>query len=312
MMFATDPGAVVVQLLMSGIDAFALTVLVFFRKDFGERFLTLAKYMMGVGILSFLMGVRALAHAAAGMLPMVMGMAGGIGASMLGVPPVLGGLLAGPGMMMGRPQPHVPMGPPPPHALFDAAHFLYWAFIIVGGLQLVLVMLRSWGIGNATPVYSRSTGEPLLSFGGRINHWLAVIILEPLAVLMLGQLLKACDPNVPYAYFVVLALFIQASSLHQFHLYRSDMLDEQDARLLASFYTAQAKNVAEGKKPTSKLGGFFMPLLLPKKPALQLEVLRQWAKRHQDSPREDTVSREDAGPRDEVTTPPPPPQQPAA
>jgi len=284
MMFANDPGAVVVQLIFGAVDAFALTVLVFFRKGFGERFYTVFKFGMGVAILSLLMGLRALAQGLAGLLPLVMGMAGG----MMGVPPVLG-MLAGGSRMMNR------APPPPPHALFDAANLLYWAFILVGGAQLIFVWLRSWRIGDAMPVHSKSTGEPLLSFGGRVNHWLAVIFLEPVAILLLGRVLVACDPNMPYAYFVVLALFIQASALHQWRLYRDDMLDEQDARLLAGFYSAQAKHVEAGGKPLAKIAGFFMPLVLPKKPALQLDVLRQWAKRHQD------------GATDEPPPPAPPP-----
>jgi hypothetical protein len=94
-----------------------------------------------------------------------------------------------------------------PQALFDAAKLLYWAFIFVGGGHLVAIWLRSWRIGNAAPVHSRSIGEPLLTFNGRINYWLVVLVLEPLAILLLGQILHACDPRVPYAYFVCQALW---------------------------------------------------------------------------------------------------------
>jgi hypothetical protein len=128
-----------------------------------------------------------------------------------------------------------------------------------------------------------------------VNHWLAIIVLEPLAVLLLGQILHACDGSVPFFYFVVLALFIAASATHQFRLYRDDLLDEMDARLLAGFYAGQAKQVAAGGKPTSKLGGFFFPLMLPKKPEAQVNMLRQWAKRHHE-----------AAAGDEPPPPPPP------
>jgi hypothetical protein len=221
---------------------------------------------MGVGILAFLITLRSLAGAMLGVLPMFMGM--------FGVPPLIG-MLAGP-MLAGRHH------PAEPHALFDAASFLYWAFVLVGFAQLVIVWLRSWNIGNWAPVHSKSAGEPLLTFGGRVNHWLAIIFLEPLAVLLLGQFLHACDPSVPFTYFVVLALFIAASATHQYRLYKDDLLDEQDARLLAGFYAETAKRVSAGGKPASKLGGFFFPLLLPRKPDAQVDMLRQWAKRHHD------------------------------
>src|ERR1019366_1717226 len=265
MMFANDPGAVVAQFMFAAVDAFALTVLVFLRKGFGERFYTVIKFGMGVGILAFLITLRSFAGAMLGVLPMFMGM--------FGVPPLIG-MLAGP-MLAGRHQVE-------PHALFDAASLLYWAFVLVGFAQLVIVWLRSWNIGNWAPVHSKSAGEPLLTFGGRVNHWLAIIFLEPLAVLLLGQILHACDPSVPTGYFGVLAFFIAASATHQYRLYKDDLLDEQDARLLAGFYAATAKRVSAGGKPTSKLGGFFFPLLLPRKPEAQVDMLRQWAKRHHD------------------------------
>jgi hypothetical protein len=266
MMFSGDPGAVAAQFIFAVVDAFALTVLVFLRKGFGERFYTVFKFGMGLSILAFLIALRSLAGALLGALPMVMGM--------FGVPPLIG-MLAGP---MLSPPHHAE-----PHALFDAASLLYWAFLLVGFGQLVIVWLRSWNIGHWAPVHSKSAGEPLLTFGGRVNHWLAIIILEPLAVLLLGQILQACDPSVPFTYFVVLALFIAASATHQYRLYRDDLLDEQDARLLAGFYSETAKRVAAGGKATSKLGGFFFPLLLPKKPEAQVDMLRQWAKRHHEA-----------------------------
>src|ERR1019366_2812453 len=267
MMFSGDPGAVAAQFLFAVVDAFALTVLVFLRKGFGERFYTVFKFGMGLGILAFLIMLRSLAGALLGALPMVMGM--------FGVPPLLG-MLAGP--MLSPPHPA-----PEPHALFDAASLLYWAFLLVGFGHLVVGWLRSWNIGHWAPVHSKSAGEPLLTFNGRVNHWLAITVLEPLVVILLGQILHACDPSVPFTYFVVLALFIAASALHQYRLYRDDLLDEQDARLLAGFYAGQAKQVAAGGKPTSKLRGFFFPLLLPKKPAAQVDMLRQWAKRHHEA-----------------------------
>jgi hypothetical protein len=266
MMFSGDPGAVVAQFLFAAVDAFALTVLVFLRRGFGERFYTVTKFGMAVGILAFLITLRSLAGAMLGVLPMFMGM--------FGVPPLLG-MLAGP-MLAGRHQAE-------PQALFDGASFLYWAFVLVGFAQLVIVWLRSWNIGNWAPVHSKSAGEPLLTLGGRVNHWLAIIVLEPLAVLLLGQILHACDPSVPFTYFVVLALFIAASATHQYRLYKDDLLDEQDARLLAGFYAETAKRVSAGEKPASKLGGFFFPLLLPRKPEAQVDMLRQWAKRHHDA-----------------------------
>jgi hypothetical protein len=286
MFSANDPGAVVAQLIFSLVDAFALTILVFFRKNFGERFLTVFKFGMAVGILAFLMGLRSLVAVLIGALPLFMGM--------FGISPFLG-MLAAP-MLSHR---HAE-----PQALFDAAKLLYYAFIFVGGGHLVAMWLRSWRIGDKVPVLSRSTGEPLLTFNGRLNYWLVVLALEPLCVLLLGQILNACDPRLPYAYFVVLALFIQASAFHQYRLYKSDLLDQQDARLMAGFYTEQAKRVAAGGKPAWKLGGLFMPLMLPRKPAMQVDVLRQWASQY----------RAEAEPvalpsSSEEASPPPPPQQ---
>jgi hypothetical protein len=265
MMFANDPGAIVAQFLFGAVDAFALTILVFLRRGFGERFYTVLKFGMGLGILSFLMALRSFAGALLGVLPMVM--------TVFGVPPLIG-MLAGP--LLAQPHHHEP------RALFDAAGLLYWGFVIVGGGQLAAVWLRSWRLGEGVHVHSKSTGESLLSFGGRVNHWIATIILEPFVVLLLGQLLHACDPTVPTTYFAVLAFFIGASALHQYRLYRDAYLDELDSRLLAGFYSEQAKRVEAGRKPAFKLGSFFFPLILPRKPAMQVDMLREWARRHQE------------------------------
>lgn len=43
----TTPAQVVAQLIFSLVDAFALTILVFFRKGFGERFYTVFKFGLG-------------------------------------------------------------------------------------------------------------------------------------------------------------------------------------------------------------------------------------------------------------------------
>jgi hypothetical protein len=290
MMFSGDPGAVLAQLFFAVVDAFALTVLVFLRRRFGERFFNLSRFGMGVGILAFLIMLRSLAGALLGALPMFMGM--------FGVPPLLG-FLAGPMLAPHR-------YAPPPHALFDAASALYWAFILVGGAQLIAVWLRSWRPGDSVPVHSKSAGEPLLSFGGRINHWLTIIFLEPIAVMLLGFFLHACDETLPFTYFVVLALFLAASATHQYRLYRDDMLDEQDARILAGFYAAQMKHVAAGNKPTMRLGKLFMPFVLPRGQKLQLEVLRNWAARHH-AAANDTEPVTTAEARASEQTPPAPP-----
>jgi hypothetical protein len=260
-MFANDPGAVAVQVIFSTVDAFALTILVFFRKEFGERFYTPFKYGLGISILTFLMVLRAVA-----------------GTLLTGLAMLFGGPMIG---MMASGAMRPPPGRNPPSALFDAAQLLYWAYILVGGAQLILVWYRSYRAGDgARPVYSRSTGESLLTLNGRVSHWIATIVLEPLAVVFLGYVLMLCDPSLPLSYFIVLAAFIQMSAIHQYRLYRDEMLDAQDARLLAGYYSAQAEHVAAGGKPMSRIAGIFLPLLLPRKPQMQVEVLRRWAKEH--------------------------------
>jgi hypothetical protein len=126
---------------------------------------------------------------------------------------------------------------------------------------------------------------------------------------LLGQVLHGCDPRLPYSYFVVLALFIQASAFHQYRLYKSDLLDQQDANLMAGFYAEQVKRVTSGNKPAWKLGGLFMPMLLPRKPAAQAEVLREWAAKY----RAEASPHADAAPNPEETSrsedAPPPPQR---
>ncbi len=260
MMFANDPGAVVAHVIFSLIDAMALTALVFLRKQFGERFYTIFKYGLAVSLLSFLMGVRA------------------VGASLVqGAAFLYGGPLAAMAANAAM------SGPPPQRALFDATHLFYGAFLIVGGVQLVLVLLRSWRIGNGAPVHSKSTGQPLLSFGGRVNHWIATIFLEPLAVVLAGHVLRFFDPNLSESYFMVLAVFLGISAVHQWRLCRDDMLDEQDARILAGFYADQVKHVAAGNKPSMLLGRIFMPFVVPRTPKLQLDVLRNWALRYREA-----------------------------
>jgi hypothetical protein len=259
MMFANDPGAVVAQIIFSITDAFALTMLVFLRRGFGERFLTVFKYGLGIAILSFLMTLRALASEIMGVLPFVLG----------GVSPLLG-LAAG--AMAGGSQ-RRPVG------LFDGASLLYWAFVLWGGFQLALVLYRSYWPGNSVPVHSKSMGEPLLSFGRRINHAFTTIVLEPVAVLLLGYVLVACDPSLPFSYFMCLSLFIQASALHQWRLARDERLDEQDARIVAGFYTAQAKRTAVDRT-TPTLGAFFGSLLRLRAPEMQAGALARWSRQH--------------------------------
>jgi len=209
-MFSSDPGVVIAQVLFSTIDAFALTILVFFRRGFGERFYTVFKYGLGIGILTFLMALRAIASTLLTGLAMLFG------------GPLMGMMASG--MLQSQ-----AAGRAVHHGLFDAANLLYWAYIAVGGGQLVAVFIRSYWGGDSVPVHSRSTGEPLLSFGGRVNHFVTTILIEPAAVLMLGYVLTACDPDMPFSYFIVLALFLQASAVHQWRLYRDDMLDARDA-----------------------------------------------------------------------------------
>jgi hypothetical protein len=95
--------------------------------------------------------------------------------------------------------------------------------------------------------------------------------------------------RVPFAYFVILALFIQASALHQFRLWRDDRLDELDAQILAGF-AVQAKQSPVGVKPAWNLGNFFKPLSLPGKAGLQVDLLRRWSKQNQELPPRETIA----------------------
>ncbi len=269
---ATDPGAMVAQLFFAIVDAFAQTVLVFTRRRFGERFFTPIRFAMSLGILWTLITLKSMSGWLLGLLPFLL--------PMMGMSP-LWSLLAGP--LLARPH------GPPVHPLFDAANLLYWGFVIAGSGHLIAVFRRSWKIGDVEPVFSRSTGEPLLMLGGRVPYFVATIVLEPLAVIVLGELLHACDGTMPTAYFDMLAVFLNASALHQYRLYKDDLLDQQDAQLMAGFMTEQYKRVSAGEKPTSKLlGRFFRPLMLPRQPAMQVDVLRQWAKQHQEAAGLDT------------------------
>jgi hypothetical protein len=249
-MFANDPGAVVADIIISGIDAAALTVLVFTRRSFGERFFTPAKYVLGLIILSFVVGMRDLAH------DLAMGLAG------------LPFFIPVPRMQIVQP------------GLIDAARLFRLAYMLAGAIHLALGWLRSWR--GTVPVYSKSTGEPLLTFNGRIGYWLTTTLLEPIAILIGGSALTTLDPSLSMTYFVVLAIFLAISAQHQRRLARDEMLDQQDARILAGFYAAQAKNVANGGRPTPKLGGVFLPLVLPSTPGAQVNMLRQWASRYRD------------------------------
>lgn len=288
---ANDPGAVIAQVFFAIIDGMGITVLVFMRRRFGERFFTPLKFVIGVMILATLIALKSMAGMLAGILPMLLPM-------MFGMNPMIG-LLAGP--LLARPQ------APPIHPLFDAANLLYWAFIVVGVGHLVAVFRRSWKIGDVQPVFSRSTGEPLLMLSGRVPYFVATILLEPVAILLLGEILRACDPRIPYGYFWMLAVFLSTSALHQFRLFKDDQLDQQDAQLMAGFFTEQVKRVSAGQKPNSNmLGRFFRPLLLPRQPAMQVDVLRQWARQHQEAAGLDEL------PAASDNKPPPPAPPPAA
>jgi hypothetical protein len=193
-----------------------------------------------------------------GALPLVFGM--------FGVPPMLG--YAARGMLASAPH-RAP--------LFDGANLLYHAFLIVGGIQLACVMYRSYFPGNGVPVHSRSTGESLLTFGGRINHHIATIFLEPAAVMALGYTLVKCDPTLPISYFGMLALFIQMSALHQYRLYRDDVLDTRDAQLVAGTYARQLRDAP----PRTHLVVWLAMALwraLPLRPAPQTNTLSSWAR----------------------------------
>ena len=286
---ANDPGAVVAQLFFIIIDAATFPVLVFMRRGFGERFFTPFKFATGVGILWTLIELKSLSGWLLGLLPFLL--------PMMGMSP-LWALLVGP--LLARPH------GPEPQPLFDAASLLYWAFVVAGLGHLVAVFRRSWKIGDVEPVFSRSTGEPLLMFGSRVPYFVATIVLEPLAVLLLGEILNACDPRVPSAYFDMLAVFLNASALHQYRLFKDDLLEQQDAQLMAGFMTEQFKRVSSGQKPTSKLlGRFFRPLMLPRQPAMQVDVLRQWAKQHQEAAGLDASPAAQAASGDEPQPPPP-------
>jgi hypothetical protein len=77
---------------------------------------------------------------------------------------------------------------------------------------------------------------------------------------------------------------------------------------MAGFFTEQVKRVSAGQKPTSKFGGsFFRPLLLPRQPAMQVNVLRQWAKQHQEAAGLDALPAAPAAAGDESPPPGPPP-----
>jgi|SRR5579883_1140410 len=294
---ANDPGAVVAQIFFAIIDTMGLTVLVFMRRDFGERFFTPLKYVMGIAILASLIAFNSMAGMLMGFLPLIL-------PAMLGMNPMIG-LLAGPLLAS-----HSHHGPAI-HPLFDAASLLYHGFMIAGLIHLAMVFRRSWKIGNVQPVFSRSTGEPLLMLGGRVPYFIATIILEPVAVLLAGDILHWCDPRIPYGYFWMLAVFLSTSALHQYRLYKDDLLDQQDAQLMAGFFTEQVKRVSTGQKPTSNLlGRFFRPLLLPRQSGMQVDVLRQWAKQHQEAAGVEALP---AAPAASDTEPPhPPPQDRAA
>jgi hypothetical protein len=97
-----------------------------------------------------------------------------------------------------------------------------------------------------------------------------------------GYVFVACDPSLPFTYFMVLALFIQASAMHQWRLARDERLDEQDARILAGFYAAQAKRAPAGRT-TPTLGAFFGSLLRLRAPEMQEGMLARWSRQHHDA-----------------------------
>lgn len=106
----------------------------------------------------------------------------------------------------------------------------------------------------------------------------------------------------------MLAVFLSTSALHQYRLYKDDLLDQQDAQLMAGFFTEQVKRVSTGQKPRSNLlGRFFRPLLLPRQSAMQADVLRQWAKQHQEAAGFDALPAAPAARSND--SPQPPPQQ---
>jgi hypothetical protein len=293
LMFASDPGVVIAQFVFSVVDAAALTTLVFFRKDFGERFLTVFKYGLGIAILTFLLALRAIASTLLGGLAMLMG------------GPLIG-MMAG-GMLQNQAAVRAAH-----HGLFDAANLLYWGFVLVGGYQLATVLYHSYFPGDRVPTHSKSTGTPLLSFGNRVNHALTTIFIEPLAVLFLGELLTLCDPQLPYAYFICVALLLQASAVHQWRLARDEQLDEQDARILSGFYarSTDAKHVMAGGGAVSQLRAFLVSLMLRRKPALPMEQMRLWTASHRGAlPGTPAPTAPSSGTSTTTEEPPPPPPQ---
>jgi len=255
----TDPGAAVLQLIFALVDAFALTMLVWFRRRFGERFYTSIHYVLGLLILGGALAAAnindAATHRAAGT--------------------VLGQFL----------NPHQrPDAVATAQTADGVVKFLLYGFAILGGVHLAYGIWNGTFRRNPTPILSTSTGDPWLMLLPplRNRYWLTVCVAEPLLLNIIGSIVAGFTTPHVVLYFWAATLLMLVSATHQYKLHRDEMLDEQDNRILAGFYTAQAEHVAAGGVPTPSLAGIFRPLVLPRPRALQVDMLRQWAKQHQE------------------------------
>ena len=280
----SNPEMLFTVLFYMVLDAFALTMLVFFRQRFGERFLTPVHYIAGIVLAGSLAFGAAMADTGAGAARIVQHATSGQANQ-----PAHGQRAAG---MEDEDTPQASATAAPEKTLRErladsvgasaiAGYFLA-AFAAVGALRMLGIVLRRWR--DAPPVHSMSMGEPYLHAVLRLPYWLAVIVAEPLLVCLFGALLAALVAPVTGLYFNVLAVFLHLSAMHQWRLHRDALLDDQDQRIEAEAYSGQAKHLARHGKPARKPGGHFFPMVLPRKQTDQLAMLRRFAAQYRDEP----------------------------
>ncbi|MGC4089418.1 MAG: hypothetical protein QM756_16325 [Polyangiaceae bacterium] len=107
------------------------------------------------------------------------------------------------------------------------------AFLIVGIGRQLGVYYRFFR-RSTPPVMSRSAGDPYGFFYAVFrNHWLIVIVVEPLLVYLLGQELASRCRSVSMAYFEIAAGLLFFQGMHLWRLTREERLDRQDLDIIA-------------------------------------------------------------------------------
>jgi hypothetical protein len=224
MMAGSTPFGLLGLIVYAFLDALALTVLVFFRRRFGARFLTPVHLFLGWLLLQF-----AFRNDATG-----------------------------------------------------AGEVYIAAFLVLGVARQIGVYLRLFG-RRGPAVLSRSAGEPF-AFIRRVfrNQWLIVILIEPIAVVLLGTGLNSYSSGVSLAYFEIAAGLLFFQGLHLWRLAREERLDRQDLELMARRTVDAREEQRAPAEPAYVVGA-------NRESARHLAGLRSWSEVKRDAEEERRV-----------------------